>query len=401
MAQPIKSKIQEAHPEVNIHPFLTLLIDGTNLLRISMADTKRNTSGYHIGGIFQFLLQVKMLLKKYDFDYVYVFFDDEYSGELRYRVYSEYKANRDKKYGEHVGISDYMKKYNDTLKNMQKYIFEKKAPKVEEGEPIKPKEKSEYEKFIEENFARERDTLCKYFNELFIRWMIDEETEGDDLIAYYVKNKKQEERIVIVSSDQDLTQLISETVCIYDPRQKKIVSHKNFKELKGFPVQNVVLKKILLGDVSDNIGNISQLSEARLMELMPEIAERPVTVQEVRNRAQQKCDERIAEKKKPLKWQENIVNGVSNKHYDGDFYEINKILVDLSEPLVTDAAKEEIDNMRYNVQDPEDRTFENLYSFILEDDITDLRADKVFVSFFEPFKKLVNKEKERYKKEIL
>jgi len=156
-----------------------------------------------------------------------------------------------------------------------------------------------------------------------------------------------------------------------------------------------------LGDVSDNIGNISQLSEARLMELMPEIAERPVTVQEVRNRAQQKCDERIAEKKKPLKWQENIVNGVSNKHYDGDFYEINKILVDLSEPLVTEAAKEEIDNMRYNVQDPEDRTFENLYSFILEDDITDLRSDKVFVSFFEPFKKLVNKEKERYKKEIL
>ena len=141
MAQPIKSKIQEAHPEVNIHPFLTLLIDGTNLLRISMADTKRNTSGYHIGGIFQFLLQVKMLLKKYDFDYVYVFFDDEYSGELRYRVYSEYKANRDKKYGEHVGISDYMKKYNDTLKNMQKYIFEKKAPKMEEGEPIKPKER--------------------------------------------------------------------------------------------------------------------------------------------------------------------------------------------------------------------------------------------------------------------
>ena len=401
MAQPIKKVIQEAHPEVNIHPFLTLLVDGTNLLRISMADTKINTNSVHIGGIFQFLLQLKMLLKKYDFSYVYVFFDDEFSGELRYRIYNQYKANRDKKYAEHAGISDYMKKYNDTLKNMQKYIFEKKPAKTEEGEPIKPKEKSEYEKFIEENFARERDTLCKYFSELFIRWMIDEETEGDDLISYYVQNKKEEERIVIVSSDQDITQLISETVCIYDPRLKKIVSHKNFKELKGFPVENVVLKKIFLGDVSDNIGNISQLSEARLMELMPEIADRPVTVQEVKNRAQKKCDERLAEKKKPLKWQENIVNGVSNKQYDGDFYEINNRLVNLSEPLLTDNAKEELDSMRYNVQDPEDRTFENLYNYILEDDITDLRDSKAFVNFFEPFKNLVNKEKERYKKEIL
>ena len=60
----------------------------------------------------------------------------------------------------------------------------------------------------------------------------DDKTEGDDLIAYYVKNKKSNDRVVIVSADEDLTQLISETVCIYNPRLKKFISHKNFKELK-------------------------------------------------------------------------------------------------------------------------------------------------------------------------
>ena len=36
------------------------------------------------------------------------------------------------------------------------------------------------------------------------------------------------------------------------------------------------------------------------MELMPEIAERPVTINEVKERAQEKIDERINQKKKPL-----------------------------------------------------------------------------------------------------
>ena len=70
----------------------------------------------------------------------------------------------------------------------------------------------------------------RYFNELYIRWIFDEKTEGDDLIAYYVKNKKPNDKVVIVSGDEDLTQLISDTVCIYNPRLKKFVSHKIFKE---------------------------------------------------------------------------------------------------------------------------------------------------------------------------
>jgi len=52
----------------------------------------------------------------------------------------------------------------------------------------------------------------------------------------------------------------------------------------------------------------------------------------------------------------------------------------------------------YNVQDPEGRSFSNLYKYIIEDDITELRSDSAFSNFFIPFKQLADKEVERYKK---
>ena len=70
MAQPVKQNIAELHPELSEKQTYSLVIDGTNLLRLSFADTRINTSGVHYGGVFQFLLQIKILLQKKDFDYV-------------------------------------------------------------------------------------------------------------------------------------------------------------------------------------------------------------------------------------------------------------------------------------------------------------------------------------------
>ena len=393
MAQPVKENIVKNHPELAEKTTYSLIIDGTNLLRLSFADTRLNTDGIHYGGVFQFLLQIKIMLQKKDFDYVYVFFDDEDSGILRYQIYNDYKANRDKNYADKIGeISDYMTAYNAKLKAMQNAIYNKDK-KQKKDKPL-----SDAEKLVKENFAREREILMKYFNELYIRWIFDDKTEGDDLIAYYVKNKKPNDKVVIVSADEDLTQLISDTVCIYNPRLKTFVSHKNFKELKGYIHENVVIKKIFCGDTSDNIGNIDGLSEARLFELIPEIKDRPITINEVKERALAKIEERKQNKKKPLKWHENIVNGVSKRNYNGDFYEINDKIINLSNPLLTDEAKEEIDSMMYAPMDPEGRSFTNLYQYILDDNITDLKNHDRFSSFFSTFKPLIDREINRYNK---
>ena len=391
MQQPVRKNIIENYPELSEKSEYTLIIDGTNLLRISFADTKVNTKGEHYGGVFQFLLQIRMLLQKKNFDYVYVFFDDEDSGILRYNIYNDYKANRDKNYHQHSqDISDYMKEYNARLKSMQEAIFGKNKKEK--------KELTDKEKIEKENFVRERTILMKYFNELYIRWIFDEKTEGDDLIAYYVLNKKPSDKVVIVSADEDLTQLLSDTVCIYNPRLKKFVTNKNFKEIRGYLHENVVIKKIMCGDTSDNIGNIDGVSEKRLFELIPEIKERPITINEIRERAKEKIQERINEKKKPLKWHENIVNGISKKNYNGDFYEINKKIIDLKQPLLTEEAKEELENTMYAPLDTEGRSLSNLFQYIIKDDILELIKPESFSVFFTPFKSLIDKEIKRYEK---
>ena len=390
MGQPVRKTIKELHPEINVKPFYTLLIDGNNLLRITMKDSKINSDGIHYGGIFQFFLQMKILMKAYQYDYVYVVFDDSDSGVLRYAIYNEYKANRDKHYS--IGEkSEYWKEYESTLKKIWKNIDAKK------NKEHKNKEKTDEQKLVDENFARERDIILDYCDEMSIRTLFDKETEGDDFIAYYVNHKRSEERIVIVSTDNDLTQLISPTVCVYNKMLGKYLSVKNFQKIKGIPVENVVIKKIFCGDTSDNIGNIKGLSEARLMELMPEMAERPITVSEVKERAQKLIDERRKIKKKPLQWHENIINGVSNKEYNGDFYEINEKIIDLKKPLLTKKAEEEISNMMYTPMDPEGRSFENLYKMIRRDGIEELENHDAFASFFVPFIELSKREEKRYK----
>lgn len=411
MGQPVREVIKKIHPELSSKPIYTLIIDGNNLLRMSMADTKVNGNGIHYGGIFQFLLQLRILLTmEYKYDYVYVVFDDTDSGILRYQIYNEYKANRDKNYAKHLiseGDSDYWKKLNQTIKGMEKSIFKKqeKRRRLEEKnltpeEIIAKSEKLRQKEIVDENFERERNIIMMYCIEMSIRVLFDNKTEGDDFIAYYVANKKPEERVVIVSTDQDLTQLISPTVAVYNRTLKKYLNVKNFQKIKGYPVENVLLRKILCGDASDNIGNIKGLSENRLMELMPEIAERPVTIEEVKDRAKEKIEERILEKKKPLQWHENIINGVSNKEYDGDFYEINERIINLKKPLLTKQAEETIEAMMYAPMEPDPQSFENLYKMIVRDNIQDLIDPNTFSRFFIPFKELSDREMKRYNEEM-
>lgn len=405
--QPVRQKIKDAYPNAAVKPFYTLIIDGNNLLRQSMVDSKVNADGLHYGGIFQFFLQIRMLLTgEYRYDYVYVVFDDTDSGILRYKIYNEYKANRDKNYARHLmdcdgGESEYWKRLNRTIKGMEKAIYNKtrkreRMESLDEEKRVEMERRRAAKELVDENFERERNIIMMYCVEMSIRVLFDDKTEGDDFIAYYVNHKRPEERIIIVSTDQDLTQLISPTVAVYNRDLKKYLNVKNFKKIKGYPIENVVLRKIMCGDTSDNIGNIKGLSESRLMELMPEISERPVTVSEVRERAREKVSEREAEGKKPLQWHLNIINGVSNKVYEGDFYAINEQLIDLRKPLLTKQAETDIESMMYAPMEPDDNSFKNLFEMVRKDKIEDVMDPSHFSRFFQPFKELSDKEKRRY-----
>lgn len=388
--QPIRKIIQETHADLIKEPqTLTLLVDGNSLLFSSFADDKVNSDGVHYGAIFQFLLQIRIQLSKRQFDRVVVTFDDEFSGVMRYNLFHDYKSNRDKHY-EDYGISDYMKLYNENLKRMQNHIFNKKK---KNGEPKKEKVKTDWDKFIDDNFTRERAILCEMLNELCIRWYMDEIVEGDDLIAFYCNNKKKNEKILIISSDMDLCQLLSDDIIIYNQLKKIYVSNRNFKDYFGYINENVLVKKIFCGDSSDNIGNIKGLSENGFFDLMPEAKTKAVTTEDVINKVKKLIDERISQNKKPYVLHENIVNGVSNKKYDGNFYEINRLIIDLKNPILTDEAKDEMDGIMNAPLDVTDRNSKNLLKIVYDNDMIEIEGDTKFASFFSPFKRIEEKEK--------
>lgn len=383
MAQPIPKKIKEANPEMGEEKFTTLLVDGSNILELSASADKRvGSNGKLVGPIFQFLLQLKIMLQKGNFRYVYVFWDGDNSGEYRAMLLPTYKANRDKNYNLDVavGLSDYMKQVNDKVKAMQEYFYNKNKNRRDE----KKKEK--------EIFYEQRDVVMDCLEELFIRQCLCDKVEADDLIAYYVKNKKPRERIVIMSNDRDLTQLISDDVIIYVQSMKKFINTKNHTTELGYNYQNVKLKKILCGDSSDNIKGIKGLGEITLFNNFPEFKERAVTLDEVIEKAKMINEERVREKKKPLKWAENIVNRVTDGVQGDKIYEINNKVIDLKNPLLTDEAKKLMDEMMYTPLDPENRTFTNLYNIICENGIDDLKDENRFSSFFSEFKTLVDRE---------
>lgn len=382
MPQPIPKRIRENKPELCRKKFNTLLIDGSNILELSsLGDNTVSSDGKPIGGVFQFFLQLKVLLQKGNFRYVYVFWDGKNSGQLRYNLNRDYKANRDKDF-EEEGLSDYMKEVNKRVKFMQNKFFKKE-------DPIKLQEKQKHK----EIFYWQRDIIMQMLEELFVRQCVCEETEADDFIGYYVSRKKPNEKIVIVSNDRDLTQLIAEDVIVYVQSLKAFVNTKNHTDIMGYNYQNVVLKKMICGDTSDNIKGIKGVGEKTLLTNFDEIKKRKVTLEEVIEKAKSINEERVKNKKKPLKWAENIVNRVTDGCQGEKIYEINEKIIDLKKPLMSTEAKELLESIMYAPIDPTDRNMENLYNIIIEYNIDKLKDPTTFGNFFSEFMYLIDKEK--------
>lgn len=382
MPQPIPKKIQENNPDVCKKSFNTLLIDGSNILELSsLGDNTVSSSGKPIGGVFQFFLQLKMLLQKGNFRYVYVFWDGQRSGQLRVNECVSYKANRDKEFDD-ANLSDYMREVNKKVD----YMYQRFVKKVD---PVKLQQKQKQKDI----FYWQRDIIMQMLEELFVRQCVCDETEADDFIGYYVSHKKPNEKIVIVSNDRDLTQLIAEDVIIYVQSLKKFVNIKNHADIMGYNYQNVVLKKMLCGDASDNIKGIKGFGEKTLLTNFEEFKSRKVTLEEVIEKSKQINDDRKSQKKKPLKWAENIVNRVTDGCQGDKIYEINKKIIDLKNPLMSDDAKELLDSIMYAPIDPTDRNMENLYNIIVKYDIDQLKDATKFGNFFSEFMYLIDKEK--------
>ena len=380
MKQVVKKSRADANNVSNDELIYTLLVDGNSLLKMSLVDKRMNQKGEEYGAVFVFLRQLGQVLQKKDFNFCVVCWDGDGSGVLRYKYYNDYKANRDKHYELISGVSDYDKYINNFVKNTLKHSRNSKK-EVKRAETD------------DESFQRQRAIIYDILENLYVRQFIYDEVEGDDLIANYIKNKKENERVVIVSGDRDLTQLINDDVCQYIPTLKKFISPKNSVEELGMTHENTLLKKIICGDVSDNIKGIKGLGEQTLLNLFPEIKEKKTTLEAIMERSKELLEERKQQKKKPLKSLENILNGVTDGIQGKDIYEINKKIIDLSEPLLTDEARDGMKEEMYAPLNDEGRDIKNVYEIISKNSMYDLMNEKVFGSVFGYFERIIKMEK--------
>ena len=326
----------------------TLLIDGDNLFKIGFHGVKDLFSdGSHIGGVYHFVNTIRRFLEEHNHDKVIVFWDGDSNSSIRKSLYPQYKGNR--------------------RQDMNEYKYE--------------------------SYLQQKARVKMYLEEVFVRQVEMVNNEADDLIAYYCKIAT-DEQIIIFSGDKDLTQLISQRVTIYSPVSKTY--YKNGSKISinkvDIPHYNVSLCKIFTGDKSDNIDGIESLGEKTLVKLFPQVQEKPCTIEEILEYA------RNIPQKKPIKSLSNILTGQSKSGIIGEeFYSLNKKIVDLSEPLITEDGKQLVSQIHTDTIDPTDRGYKNLMRMMMEDGLFKYlpKNDEAWVNFLRPFLKLTRKEKRK------
>ena len=390
MEQVVRKTIAKANNIDTTGKVYHLLIDGNSVLKSSLVNRDDiNDKGEEYGAIVTFLYRIGNLLSMRDFNHCVVCWDGFNSGALRWQIYKDYKANRDKNYEAASAISNPESDYDAYIAAYCKKVLDyhqKNKVGVRRGETD------------DENFQRQREILQEILDELFVRQYMYENVEGDDLIAYYCQHKKKNDYIVIVSEDRDISQLIRDDICLYIPSQKKFVSPKNDVEVLGMPYYNIVLKKIICGDASDNIKGVKGMGEKTLETYFPQILSQKCTLNEFIDTCKSLLDDRASDKKKPLKCLENAVNGVTNGCQGDKLYEINEKIIDLSTPLLTEEAKSELDEIYNAPLDIEGRDLKNVYSIITRNTMHRLENENTFGRLFGLFERIKKKETELSKK---
>ena len=224
-----------------------------------------------------------------------------------------------------------------------------------------------------------------------------ENVEGDDLIAYYCQHKQNNDYIVIVSEDRDISQLIRDDVCLYIPSRKLFVTPKNDVSILGIPYYNIVLRKIICGDISDNIKGIKGIGEKNLENYYPKIKTEKATLEDFLDTCRLLLEERKIQKKKPIKCLENALNSVTIGCQGKEVYSINRQIIDLSKPLLTKEAEDEMNEIYNAPLDPEGRDIKNVYKIVEKHSMHKLMDSEKFGNIFGMYERIRKKEIEQAK----
>jgi DNA polymerase-1 len=285
--------IQE-HTVETPQPERYMLIDGLNLFfRNFSVINAVNSNGMHIGGLGGFFRSLGALTKATQPTQIIVVFDGIGSSNNRKNIIPEYKSNR-----------------NIT-----------RVTKHELFDHIDEEDESKYNQIVR---------IIEYLTALPVKVITLPNTEADDLIAYMSEKLPQtpDERVFIVSSDKDYLQLITPQVIVYRPVEREFYTEAVVREKFNLDPHNFLIYKTLLGDSSDALPGIKGMGEKKLFKYFPELSTKKVSFQDILDISEEKMEEHVI---------------YARILHDVQMLENKYRIMDLSDPMMTDADKEYVD----------------------------------------------------------
>tara|TARA_Y100000310_G_scaffold341797_1_gene442194 strand:+ start:3965 stop:4849 length:885 start_codon:yes stop_codon:yes gene_type:complete len=107
-----------------------------------------------------------------------------------------------------------------------------------------------------ENRNHQVNLLVQLLRNAGISQVYMSDCEADDTIGYLAKHYFKDENLVIISSDKDYYQLISDNILVWSPGQKRFIDNELVIRKFGIPVHNFCTVRCFCGDGSDGLPGI-------------------------------------------------------------------------------------------------------------------------------------------------
>jgi len=215
-----------------------LFVDGLNMFfRCWSTNPTMNEDGEHTGGMVGFLKSLGAVIRQENPTRVVVIFDGKGGSQKRKEVFSNYKADRKVKFRVN-------RQYDDMMS--------------EEDEQV--------------SLRRQLSSLANILGVLPVTTMIYDNIEADDVIGYLAKQVIKEdegEGALILSSDKDFLQLVSDNIHVWNPLKKQKIDKDKLKELYGVHAENFIWYRVMDGDKSDNIDGVKGCGLKTLLKRLP------------------------------------------------------------------------------------------------------------------------------------
>ena len=241
-----------------------LLVDGLNVFtRHFVVNPTMSDQGHHVGGFVGFLKAIKLLCEKINPSQVIVAWEGGGSPRRR-AIYPDYKHGRRPQ-----KLNRFYSDIPDTYHNRDNQV----------------------------------SLIIESLRHVPVTQIYVSDCEADDVIGYLVKHKFTESRCVIVSSDKDLYQLLTNKVVQWSPGQKAFITIHHIKEKFGVHHTNFCTSRCFTGDPSDGIPGVPRAGFKSLSKRIDILREHSdVSVEDVINYAEQQREN------KKLMLYENIVD---------------------------------------------------------------------------------------------